>query len=46
MLSKLESLVARYYEIETQLSDPGVISDMKRFKQLNKQYKELEPAPH
>ncbi len=42
MLSKLESLVARYYEIETQLSDPGVISDMTRFKQLNKQYKELE----
>ena len=42
MLSKLESLVARYYEIETQLSDPGVISDMQRFKQLNKQYRELE----
>lgn len=42
MLSKLESLVARYYEIETQLSDPSVINDMQRFKQLNKQYKELE----
>ena len=42
MLSKLESLVARYHEIETQLSDPGVIGDMQRFKQLNKQYRELE----
>ena len=44
MLTKLESLVARYMEIETQLSDPGVISDMTRFKQLNKQYRDLEPV--
>ena len=44
MLAKLESLVARYMEIETQLSDPGVISDMTRFKQLNKQYRDLEPV--
>ena len=44
MLAKLESLVARYKEIETQLSDPGVISDMSRFKQLNKQYRDLEPV--
>jgi peptide chain release factor 1 len=42
MLAKLESLEARYREIETQLSDPAVIGDMKRFKQLNKQYKELQ----
>jgi peptide chain release factor 1 len=42
MLEKLESLVARYHEIETQLSDPGVIADMQRFKQLNKQYKDLQ----
>lgn len=44
MISKLESLVARYHEIETQLSDPRVINDMQRFKQLNKQYKDLEPV--
>ncbi len=42
MLAKLESLEARYREIETQLSDPAVINDMNRFKQLNKQYKELQ----
>jgi peptide chain release factor 1 len=42
MLEKLESLEARYREIETQLSDPSVIGDMKRFTQLNKQYKELQ----
>ncbi|MEP7264018.1 MAG: peptide chain release factor 1 [Bacteroidota bacterium] len=42
MLAKLESLEARYREIETQLSDPAVIGDMKRFKQLNMQYKELQ----
>jgi len=42
MLHKLQALEARYREIETQLSDPSVIADMKRFKQLNKQYKDLQ----
>jgi peptide chain release factor 1 len=42
MIDKLQSLIARHREIETQLSDPLVVSDMKRFTQLNKQYKELQ----
>lgn len=43
MLEKLGSLRTRYDEIGEQMTDPNVISDMKRFVQLNKDYKELEP---
>ena len=42
MLDKLESLVARYEQIATQLGDPAVIADRKRFKELNKSYRDLE----
>src|SRR4051812_31966443 len=42
LLEKLEALVARYHEIGTQLGDPSVIGDRKRFLQLNKSFKELE----
>ncbi len=42
MLDKLESLAARYEQIGTQLGDPSVIADRKRFKELNKSYRDLE----
>jgi peptide chain release factor 1 len=42
LLERLEGLVARYHEIGTQLGDPAVISDRKRFMQMNKAYKDLE----
>ena len=42
MLDKLESLVARHEQIGTQLGDPSVIADRKRFKELNKSYRDLE----
>src|SRR3977135_650860 len=42
MLDKLESLAARYEQIATQLGDPAVIADRKRFKELNKSYRDLE----
>jgi len=41
MLDKLAAIEARYHDVEQQLSDPGVVSDMKRFKSLNKEYKDL-----
>jgi len=41
LLSRLEAIHARFAQVEMQLSDPKVIGDMKRFKQLNKDYKEL-----
>jgi peptide chain release factor 1 len=42
LLDKLEAIHARYKEIELLLSSPEVVSDMKRYKSLNKEYKALE----
>ena len=33
----------KFESLQAQLSDPDVISDMKKFVQLNKEYKELAP---
>ena len=41
MLDKLEAIKLRWEEVERELSDPATISDMKRFTQLNKEYKDL-----
>jgi peptide chain release factor 1 len=41
MLEKLEEIKRRYEDVEMKLSDPKVISDMKLFKKLNIEYKEL-----
>jgi peptide chain release factor 1 len=43
ILNKLEGLTEKYQEIGRQLSDPAVMTDMKRYVALNKEYKELEP---
>ncbi len=43
LLEKVLSLQDKYKQLETQLSDPAVIADMKKFVQLNKDYKELQP---
>lgn len=42
MLDKLEAIYDRFKNVEQQLSDPDVLSDMKRFTQLNREYKELQ----
>lgn len=44
MLDKLEQINRRYIEVEQKLSDPAVIADMKQFKKLNIEYRELEPV--
>jgi peptide chain release factor 1 len=41
MLDKLEEIKRRYQEVELKLSDPSTVSDMKLFKKLNIEYKEL-----
>ena len=41
MLDKLEAIKLRWEEVERELSNPATISDMKRFTQLNKEYKDL-----
>ena len=43
LIEKLASLKEKYEKIAEQISDPEVIADMKRYVQLNKDYKELEP---
>ena len=43
LLEKVLGLQEKYAALQEQLSDPEVISDMKKFVQLNKEYKELTP---
>ncbi|OWY24555.1 peptide chain release factor 1 [Sphingobacteriales bacterium UPWRP_1] len=43
MLDKLEAIKHRWEDIANQLADPSVMSDLKRYKQLGKDYKDLEP---
>jgi peptide chain release factor 1 len=43
MLEKLEEIYKKYLEIERQINDQDAMNDMKRFIQLNKEYKELQP---
>lgn len=43
MLEKVLSLQDKYKSLQEQLSDPAVMSDMKKYVQLNKDYKQLEP---
>lgn len=42
MIDKLEAIQDRYYYLEEQLSDPGVIADMDRYKKISKEYKDLQ----
>jgi len=41
MLDKLEAIKLRWEQVERELSDPSTMSDMKRYAQLNKDYKDL-----
>ena len=42
LLQRLEGFDARFEEIGTLITDPSVISDMKRYVKLTKEYKDLE----
>ena len=44
MQDQLESLDAKFQEIEAQLQDPAVVTDMKRLRELTKLRSELEPV--
>ena len=43
MLDKLEAIKTRWKEVEGLLSSPDAMADMKRFAQLNKEYRDLTP---
>jgi len=42
LLEKLEAIKKRFKEVELELSNADAMSDMKRFAQLNREYKELQ----
>lgn len=42
LLKKLEAIEARFKEVGTLITDPEVMSDMKRFVKLNKEYSDLD----
>lgn len=42
MFSQLENIKGKFIEVGKTLSDPATMTDMKRFAQLNKEYRELE----
>jgi peptide chain release factor 1 len=44
MLEKLEALYSRWLQIAEEMNDPEVLSDMKRYIKLNKDYKDLLPV--
>ena len=42
LISRLDGLVSRFEETSTLIADPNVISDIKRFVKLSKEYRDLE----
>ena len=42
MLDKLQAIQEHYENLEEKLSDPQLVSDMKKFTQISKEYKSLE----
>ena len=44
MLDRLHSLKIRFEELSEKLSSPEVVSDQKKFRELSKDYKDLEPV--
>ncbi|AMM50823.1 peptide chain release factor 1 [Rufibacter sp. DG15C] len=42
MLDKLEAIKVRFEDVSQQLIQPDVVSDMKKYKSLNKEFKDLE----
>ena len=42
MLEKLEAIKARFEELGVALTNPAIVSDNKKYKQLSKEYRDLE----
>ena len=42
MIDKLESIYNHFLSVEEKLSDPQIVSDMKKYSALNKEYKQLQ----
>lgn len=46
LLTRLDGIESRFEEVSTLITDPNVISDMKRYVRLTKEYKDLERLVH
>ncbi len=44
IIEKIDGLKEKFQSLQKELSSPDVISDMKHYVQLNREYKELEPV--
>ncbi len=44
ILNRLKGVKARFDEVGQLINDPAIISDMKRYVKLNREYKQLEPV--
>ena len=42
-MAKIEGLYDKFNKLQEQISDPELMNDMKKYVQLNKEYKELDP---
>jgi len=43
MIDKLTAIYSRYEQLEEQLGNPDLVTDLARYKKLNKEYKDLKP---
>ena len=43
LVSKIDGLKEKFVKLQEQISDPALMNDMKKYVQLNKEYKELAP---
>ena len=43
LIAKIDGLKSKFKTLQEQIADPSLMNDMKRYVQLNKEYKELEP---
>ena len=44
MRDKVQKVIEKYEEIESEMGNPDVVSDPKKFAKLNKSYSDLEEA--
>ena len=44
ILTRLEGIRARFEEVGQLITDPAIISDMKKYVKLNREYRQLEPV--
>jgi len=44
LLDQLRSIKERYLQLEERLSDPELVTDMSKFRKVNKDYKDMQPV--